>query len=502
MNPSAQQIALWRERPIRMAVEEFKFIPDAWQAEALEVFPSQDWNKLRISLQACAGPGKTALLAILNLIFIGCFGEKDLHPKAMCVSITGENLFSSLWPELAVWQARSEYMKNAFVWTKEKFFCKEFPAAWWIQARTWSKKADKASLGRTLSGLHAAYVMATLDESGDIPVEVLQSAEQILTSSFKWAKVLMAGNPTSHLGALYHAAVKAAKLWHIIRINGDPDNPLCSPRVNKVSNAEQIKLYGRDNPWVMAMILGQFPPESINALLSYEEVRAAMDRVVHPEMYSHMQKRIGVDVARFGDDRSSIFARQGLHSFGRPAMMRKLDSVAIAARVMVAIERFAKGDPMDSVLCLIDDTGHWGHGVYDILNNSGYNTLPLTYHAPAANRRYANVTTEMHFRGAHWIKHGGQLPDDPELLEELISRTYTLRAGAIALEDKGIAKARLGRSPDKSDAFMNTHAIPDMPKMKRLSGNKSRQEADFDPFSHFSDQQSEYGDFDPTRDEI
>ena len=61
-----------------------------------------------------------------------------------------------------------------------------------------------------LSGLHAPYVMVTLDESGDIPVPILRSGEQILSSKFKWAKVLQGGNPTSLEGALYHAAVVAA----------------------------------------------------------------------------------------------------------------------------------------------------------------------------------------------------------------------------------------------------------------------------------------------------
>lgn len=500
MGAAADNIRRWRENPVQMAVEEFKFEPDPWQEEALRVFPSQDPDKLRISLQACAGPGKTALLAILNLVFIATQGDRYQHPKAMCISITEDNLRASLWPELAVWQARSEFMKTAFRWTKERFFSVDFPATWFIEARTWSKKADKAALGRTMSGFHSAYVMATLDESGDIPVEVLLSAEQIFTN-YKWGKILQAGNPTSHFGALYHAAVKANKLWYVIRINGDPDNPTHSKRVNIDNNREQIRLYGRDNPWVMATILGEFPPESINSLLGYEEVTKAMSRIVHPEHYRHMQKRIGIDVARFGGDRTCLFARQGRFTLP-PVLMRQQDTVAIAARAALAVQRFAKDDPMDSVLLMVDDSGHWGHGVIDNLRNAGYNPYGVYYGNPATDRRYKNVTTEMHFRGAEWVKRDGCLPDDKELLEELVSRTYTFKDGQITLEDKGIAAARLGRSPDKSDAFMNTFALVDMPKMGRRSNRQTRSEADFDPFEHLSVDRKNDGDFDPFRDEV
>ena len=43
---------------------------------------------------------------------------------------------------------------------------------------------------------------------------------------------------------------------------------------------EQIATYGRDNEWVMAFILGEFPPGSINTLISPELVDKAMKRAL------------------------------------------------------------------------------------------------------------------------------------------------------------------------------------------------------------------------------
>lgn len=460
MKVAADTIRRWRENPCAFAFEELKFVPDKWQEDVFKVFPSQDQDKLRISLQACTGPGKTAVLAILNLNFQSCYGGKGEHPKGFCVSVTQDNLRSNLWPELSVWQQRSEYLKTAFTWSKERFFSNDHTESWFIEARTWSKKADKEAQGRTLSGLHAPYVMVTIDEAGDIPVPILRSGEQIFSSQYKWAKLLMAGNPTSMEGCLYHAATKARTQWHIVKITGDPDDPHRSPRVNLENAKKQIELYGRDNPWIMSTILGIFPPASINALLSLEDVETAMKRVLEPHMYEWSQKRIGVDVARFGNDRSVLFPRQGLRCFMPPPPMRNMRTTEIAARCAAGVNKWGT---KESVLLLVDDTGNWGHGVIDNLFTAGYSPFPVIYHGAAIDSRYFNKTAEMHFAMAEAIKSGAQLPNVPDLVGELTSRTYTFVNGKLALEPKEIAKARLGRSPDFSDALANTYALPDMP---------------------------------------
>ena len=92
----------WRENPAAFAYDELKFeTGDPWQQRVFDVFPSQDPDKLRISLQACTGPGKTAILAVLNLNFISCYGSKGEHPQGLCTSITEDNLSGNLWPALS-----------------------------------------------------------------------------------------------------------------------------------------------------------------------------------------------------------------------------------------------------------------------------------------------------------------------------------------------------------------------------------------------------------------
>lgn len=481
MTPAQANIQRWRENPAAFAHEVLKFEPDPWQLEFFKVFPSQDPDKMRISLQACTGPGKTAVLAVANLNFISCYGAEHRHPRGLCTSITGANLNANLWPELSVWQQRSEYLKRKFQWTATRFFAKDHPETWFIEARTWQKQANAEQQGRTFSGLHAPYMLVTLDESGDMPVPVLRSGEQIFSSTYEWAKVLQSGNPTSHSGALYHAASVARHLWCVIRVTGDPDDPRRSPRINLENAKAQIAMYGRDNPWIKATILGEFPPSAINALLGVEEVEAAMHREhLREDEYDWSQKRLGVDVARFGDDRTVIAARQGLLVPCKPVIMRNARTTDIAARVATAIERYSPE------MVIVDDTGHWGHGVIDNLLAARHHAIGIQYHGPAIDPRYKNRRCEMWMKGAEWVKAGGSLPYIPELIPELTEPTYTFVAGKFFVEPKDLVKKRLGRSPDIADAIMNTFAFPDMPKgaatKAAAHSAKQRLESDWDPY--------------------
>lgn len=451
----------WRENPAKFAYEELKFeADDPWQAKVFEVFPSQDPDKLRISLQACTGPGKTAIEAVLNLNFISCYGSKGEHPQGLCTSITEDNLNGNLWPALSKWQQRSEYLKMMFRWTATRFSSIDHPATWFLEARNWSKRADPETLGRTLSGLHAKDVMVTLDESGDIPVPVLRSGEQIFSSRYRWAKLLQGGNPTSLDGALYHAAQFARHLWFVIKVTGDPDDPQRSKRVDLENAREQIRLYGRDNPWVKATILGEFPPASINALLGLEDVERAMGRIIQPANYEWAQKRLGVDVARYGDDRTVMAPRQGLQWFD-PKVMRHARDSAVSVNIATAV--MASKAKWGSEVEIFDATGGWAAGAVDVMRAAGQSPLDVQFHGQPNDPRFANRRAEMWWAMAESVKLGASLPNVRELVRELTTPTYMFHNGKFQLEDKDQIKKRLGSSPDIADAYALTYALPEMP---------------------------------------
>lgn len=467
-------LARWRFDPAAMVREEFGVEPDAWQLEALHGYATTN----RVALKACKGPGKTAVLAWCILHFLATRGGTDTlkHPKGAATSITGDNLQTGLWSEIAKWMGRSRFFSSMFVWTSTAVFRRGHRETWFFVARAWPKKASSEEQAHALAGIHGESCMFVLDESGGIPQSVMATAEAVLSTGGD-TKLLQAGNPTHTTGPLYRACNQDRALWYVVTITGDPDSPRRSPRISLEWARQQIKQYGRDNPWVLVNVLGEFPPTSINALLGVEEVERAMHRHLQRDAYDWAQKRIGVDVARFGDDRTVIFPRQGLAAF-KPIVMRGARTTEIAARV-------AKGYiDWKAELILIDDTGHWGHGVVDGLITAGYPVVPIIASDKAIDRRYKNRRAEMWLEMAKWVKAGGALPPDDELIAELTEPTYTFLGGVFVLEDKDQVKERLQRSPDKADGLAQTFAMPDMPAaLMATLRQSSHVKHEFDPFA-------------------
>jgi hypothetical protein len=300
-------------------------------------------------------------------------------------------------------------------------------------------------------------VFALIDEAGTIPATVLRAAEQAL-SNCAFGKIAIAGNPMSTAGMLYAAATQLRHQFLVIPVTGDPDDPKRSPRVDLEWAKQTIATYGRENAWVQSYLLGRFPTTSFNSLLSIEDVRAAMGRHLREDAFSWSQKRIGVDCARFGDDATCVFPRQGLVAF-RPIIMRGARTTEIAARVAKAVADWR------AETVFVDDTGGYGAGVIDALQaaGGGFDVVSVNYSESALDKRYLNRRAEMHFALAGWVKAGGVLPDLPELVAELTEPTYAFVGGKFALEGKDLIKRRLGRSPDLADALAQTFYFSDQP---------------------------------------
>lgn len=460
----------WVDQPWTFVRNCFGVEPDAWQDEALRAIARRDVR--RLALKACKGPGKTALLAWIIWWFLATRWQS----KIGCTSITEANIDTNLWPELAKWQGRSTFLSGAFQWTRTQVVRRAAPENWFAVKRSWPKSGDQQQQADALAGLHADHVMFVLDESGGIPQAVMVTAEAVLATEGSEAKVIQAGNPTHTTGPLYRACTSERHLWEMISITGDPEDPKRSKRIDLNWARQQIASYGRDNPWVMVNVLGQFPPTSINSLLGVDEVERAQQRHLRIDAYSWAQRRLGVDVARFGDDRTVLFPRQGLASF-RPVTMRNARTTEIAARIALAVSRW----PAEMIF--IDDTGQWGHGVLDNCLAAGLPAIPVNYAGKSADPRFKNKRAEMWFKGAEAIRNGAALPPVPEMVGELVEPTYTFLNGVFVLEEKAQIKERLGRSPDLADAYMQTYAIEEAPGelLERLQRRPTTLH-DFDPY--------------------
>jgi hypothetical protein len=454
----AVKIKLWRERPDIMVRELFGVTPDPWQDQALRAFPTSP----RMALQASKGPGKTATLAWLAWNFL----LTRPRPKIAATSVTADNLSDGLWTEMAKWQAKSPLLQHLFQWTKTRIFAKEAPEEWWMSARSWAKGASAEQQANTLAGLHADYILFLLDESGSMPDAVMAAAEAALSSCVE-GHLVQAGNPSHLEGPLYRAVTRERGLWTVIRITSDPDDPNRSPRVSTQWAREQIDKYGKDNPWVLVNVFGQFPPSSLNALLGIGEVEEAMKRRHAAGAYEHAARIVGVDVARQGDDKTVIARRQGLITLPF-VTLRNEDSHQVAGRVALEYDEWEA----DSIQ--IDATGGYGWGVIDALRSMNRKAVAVEFSGSPLNAGFLNKRAEIWWQMAQWVKEGGALPDDPELASELTTVTYSFKGDKIQIESKDQIKERLGRSPDLADSLAITFAQPVAPRSVRDISQVSR----------------------------
>lgn len=464
MSAAAAKLKLWREDPSIFVREVFQVTPDAWQDEVLKAFPK---NK-RIALKACKGPGKTCVLSWLAWNFL----LTRHNPKIAATSITGANLADNFWTECAMWQQKSPLLKEMFEYTKTRIFAKQHAETWWMSARPWSKSADSSEQGNTLAGLHADNILFIIDESGGIPESISMAAEAAL-SSCKEGHIIQAGNPSDLNGMLYKSCVRDRHLWHVVDITSDPDDPNRTPRVSLEWAREQIDTYGRDNPYVMVNILGQFPPVAFNALIGPDEVEAAMRRSYRESDYSAHARILGVDVARSGKAKSVIFPRQGLQAFN-PLIYRNIDSNQGATYVS------KKWQEWDVDACFVDNTGGFGSGWVDNLNRLGFAPIGVHFNEKSGDPRFFNKRTEMIFMLVEWIRKGGALPQSAELKGSLTETTYTHRGDKLLLEPKELVEERLGYSQDEIDSLALTFAQPVI-RQSRFGNQRASFKSQYNP---------------------
>lgn len=466
----------WRYDPVSFVRDNFAVEPDKWQHQALTSIGGDYCPKRKLALKACTGPGKSAVLGWIGWHRLACYGNVGEHPKGAALSITGDNLRDNLWSELSKWQARSQFLEAAFTWTKERIYAKDHAETWFLSARSFARDADAEAIGRALSGLHSDFPFVLLDETGDMPLAVGKAALQIFTGEPTDALIAQAGNPTSNGGLLYESCTTSRATWKIITITADPDDPMRTPRVSSDHAKEMIDTYGRDNPWVMATILGLFPPSAMNALLGPDDVERAQNRRPSDESWRSLARIVGVDVARFGDDESSIARRNGSMLFPLE-VNRNLNSIQGAGWVAQRLRDFYQDEGnRKAEACFVDDTGGWGAGWIDQLQAMNYQATGVAFSGKADDPRYFNKRTEMHFRLANAIKSGGLClpPDDQDLARELVMPTYYFQGDKMRLEDKQQIKARLGKSPDRADSVALTYAydVAPGPRMDEIRAGR------------------------------
>lgn len=168
---------------------------------------------------------------------------------------------------------------------------------------------------------------------------------------------------------------------------------------------------------------------------------------------------LGVDPARFGDDRSSIIRRKGRVAYGLESY-RKKDTMELVG-IVVQIINNEKPDKV----CI--DIGGLGAGVFDRLAELGHRDIIVAVNAgstPLNQKRYFNKRAEMWGTLLEWLMDNpNQIPDNDTLHADLCNVRYSFDSNSrLKIEKKEDMKKRGIRSPDEADALCLTFALPDI----------------------------------------
>ncbi len=288
-------------------------------------------------------------------------------------------------------------------------------------------------------------------------------------------------------------ARKRKKLWHANALPG-----IVTPEW--VDDA--AKTWGTDSAQYQVRVLGEFPTQSNDTLIPLAQIEAAIsdepspaparrarnilkpagcraeldpvsvqraDNVsadptgcphnpkCHPEALEGRQERdrtepveIGVDVARFGTDRTVICIRQGHHVIALD-QYQKLDTMRTTGLVVNAINRY---NPQS---VRIDEIGI-GAGVVDRLHELNHAIVEGINVGNRASdpEHFFNLRSELYDGIRARFEEGTiKIPNDEELIGQLssIRVEYTSR-GQLKVEPKETMRRRSLPSPDKADALL------------------------------------------------
>lgn len=214
--------------------------------------------------------------------------------------------------------------------------------------------------------------------------------------------------------------------------------------------------------------LCDFTAASENVLIPIDLVSQAAARKLVDRDVMYAPKVLGIDVARFGNDRSVIFRRQGLQAF-TPKVFSQIDNMTFAGHAAAEINDFRP----DAVFI---DAGR-GEGVIDRLRQLGYRVSEVNFGGQPLNPTYKNKRAEMWDLMREWLEHGGAIPNMPDLKSDLVIPTYDFDpANRMRLEEKEKIKERLGKSPDLGDALALTFSFPVNTRREFDQGRKPKLE--------------------------
>jgi len=434
-DPGRFYFDLARTRPIAYTKKILGINPWRKQRDILRAFVDPAIDK--IAWRSGNGVGKTFLLASLICNYL------DTHAPGYVVvsgaSWTG--ILKTIWPTLR------RVVRGARVPLGGKVLGTE-----WRRGEMWGAFCVSPDEPENFGGFRTENgALVLVDEASALSYSSMEAILGVCSAA--GSKIVLTGNPLRPEGPFFDAfqssewetfhtsSIEAAKT----KIPGLATEEWCEAMANE---------YGRESNVYSARVLGQFPGGGADNLISLSWLK----HIITPKVARPRGTRImGVDVARFGDDRTVLIIRDDRCVLGVFCYAKKSTMETVGL-----IQKHADEFGVRAEDIMVDDTG-LGGGVTDRLHELGHEVLPVNFGERALDReRFLNCRAEL-----YWALRGALKPDSEKrllipkqwasLAKECTWPRYKIRSDRlIQLEGKDEIKKRKKRSPDEADALALT----------------------------------------------
>lgn len=433
--PNPQEIRTFQNK---IALDPVFFVENVlghtlWQKQK-EILESVRDNP-ETSVRSCHASGKTFTAAdVVHWWLLA-------HPDSVVITTapTFRQVKEVLWREIGAGAVgRGLYPKGAVLDTKINISDK------------WYALGLSSDVAEQFQGFHSPHLLIIGDEASGIPEVIFQAMDGLTPE-----RILLISQPSQNTGRF----AETFKRPHVHKITISAfDTPNVQegrqviPGLITKQDVERIRTYyGEDSDVYRVRVLGEFPKADVDTLISVDEVAKAMDR--ESKVLPQFEKKMGVDVARFGDDRTVIVVRQ-MEAVIRKEVYSGIDTMQTVGHVL----RIAKEMVIKPGNISIDVIGV-GAGVVDRLKEQGWQVNAVNVgESPKDKEHFKNLRAEL-YAGAvkEWIKTAS-LPKDDDFYE-LANIKYKFDSSSrLQMESKEDMKKRSLPSPDVADALMLTFA--------------------------------------------
>lgn len=419
-----------------------------WEKVA-EVFDSVQNNRYTL-VTAGHATGKTHGAADLIIAFMNV----HYSSQALSTAPTGWHVEKRLWAEInKQYQLSRRSLPGKMFKTRYELGPKRFATG------------ISTNESANFQGGHEEHLLIVFDEGQGVRPEIWTAAYGMMTNP--GARFLVICNPTETSGDVYDASLSPE--WNVIVLdceehpnviaakNGEPE-----PFPGAVSLEwvlEREREWGRDSPLFQSRVKGIFPTISDNVVITRPMIQECVDAIPPRDDGTFM----GVDVARYGEDFSSVCITRN----GVPIYFEKwqgMSTTTTAGKVRQLMTAFE----VEPHRVNVDVTGV-GAGVVDSLAEAGvYVNGVVMAEKPNgcwdhifASIRCLNKRAELWWAARCLIlRHEVSIdPKFKEIWADLTVPHYKFSTSdKLVIESKEDIRKRIGRSTDGGDAYILTLA--------------------------------------------